>query len=134
MRKFIINVNGNSYEVEVEEVGAGQSVPAVSAPAAQAPAPKAAPAPKTAPAAAPAAAYFGTTSSGRASAWIQPFDGDFRLNSAMIPVGDSASAFFSDLRCAMSRGTLSPACIPARAASSCRFVAMISLKMSVFCK
>ena len=34
MRKFIINVNGNSYEVEVEEVGAGQSAPAVSAPAA----------------------------------------------------------------------------------------------------
>ena len=38
MRKFIINVNGNSYEVEVEEVGAGQSAPAVSAPAAPAPA------------------------------------------------------------------------------------------------
>ena len=29
MRKFIINVNGNSYEVEVEEVG-GASAPAVS--------------------------------------------------------------------------------------------------------
>ena len=25
MRKFIVNVNGNSYEVEVEEVGAGVS-------------------------------------------------------------------------------------------------------------
>ncbi len=32
MRKFIVNVNGNSYEVEVEEVG-GASVP-VAAPAA----------------------------------------------------------------------------------------------------
>ena len=27
MRKFIVNVNGNSYEVEVEEVGAGVSAP-----------------------------------------------------------------------------------------------------------
>ena len=50
MRKFIINVNGASYEVEVEEVGAASSA-AVSAPA---PAPVAAPAPT--PAAAPAAA------------------------------------------------------------------------------
>ena len=44
MRKFIVNVNGNSYEVEVEEVGAGvsaapvvQAAP-VAAPAAAAPA------------------------------------------------------------------------------------------------
>ncbi len=49
MRKFIVNVNGNSYEVEVEEVGATASAPVV-APVA-APAPKAqaaspAPAPK----------------------------------------------------------------------------------------
>ena len=49
MRKFIVNVNGNSYEVEVEEVGG-----AVSAPAA---APKAVAAPAAAPkAAAPKAA------------------------------------------------------------------------------
>ncbi len=55
MRKFIVNVNGNSYEVEVEEVGG-----AVSAPAA---APKAAPvaAPKAAPAAPKAAAPAGGT-------------------------------------------------------------------------
>ena len=47
MRKFIVNVNGNSYEVEVEEVGAGTSAaPVVQAAPAQAPAeaPKAAPA------------------------------------------------------------------------------------------
>ena len=50
MRKFIVNVNGNSYEVEVEEVGAGVSAPAA------APAPAAAAAPKAAPAAAPKAA------------------------------------------------------------------------------
>lgn len=51
MRKFIINVNGNSYEVEVEEVGGvATSAPvAVSPKAAPAPAPKAAPAPAAAP-------------------------------------------------------------------------------------
>lgn len=51
MRKFIINVNGASYEVEVEEVGAASSA-AVSAPA---PTPAAAPAAAPAPAPAPAA-------------------------------------------------------------------------------
>lgn len=62
MRKFIINVNGNSYEVEVEEVRDGSPVAASAAPAPKAapaaPAPKAAPAPapKAAPAAAPAGA------------------------------------------------------------------------------
>lgn len=48
MRKFIINVNGNSYEVEVEEVkgGAQTQRPAVPAPRPVVPAaPKAAPAP-----------------------------------------------------------------------------------------
>lgn len=52
MRKFIINVNGSSYEVEVEEVGGAPSAApaAASAPkAAPAPAPKAAPAPAAAP-------------------------------------------------------------------------------------
>ncbi len=51
MRKFIINVNGNSYEVEVEEVGGvATSAPVAAAPkAAPAPAPKAAPAPAAAP-------------------------------------------------------------------------------------
>jgi len=50
MRKFIVNVNGNSYEVEVEEVGGAQTA----APAAVAPVQAAAPsqAPKAAPAAA----------------------------------------------------------------------------------
>ncbi len=58
MRKFIINVNGNSYEVEVEEVGgAPTSVAPVAAPvAAPAPAPAAAPAPAPKAAPAPAAA------------------------------------------------------------------------------
>lgn len=46
VRKFIVNVNGNSYEVEVEEVGAGApSAPVQSAPAAPAAAPKKAAAP-----------------------------------------------------------------------------------------
>lgn len=49
MRKFNISVNGNTYEVEVEEVGGAAPLAA--------PAPRsAAPAPKAAPAAAPAAA------------------------------------------------------------------------------
>lgn len=52
MRKFIINVNGNSYEVEVEEVVGGESKrPA--APAPVAPTPVASPAPKATPAPAP---------------------------------------------------------------------------------
>ena len=57
MRKFIVNVNGNSYEVEVEEVGAAS----VAAPVVQA-APVAAPAqtPAEAPKAAPAAPAGGT--------------------------------------------------------------------------
>lgn len=47
MRKFIVNVNGNSYEVEVEEVGAGVSTPApVSAPVQAAAPVKTAQAPK----------------------------------------------------------------------------------------
>jgi len=65
MRNFVITVNGKSYEVGVEEVGASASAPVVSAPVAApvaaapaapkaAPAPAAAPAPKAAPA--PAAA------------------------------------------------------------------------------
>ena len=56
MRKFNVTVNGNAYEVEIEEVEAGASAPvAAAAPVAPA-APKAAPAaPKAAPkAAAPA--------------------------------------------------------------------------------
>lgn len=66
MKKFLINVNGNSYEVEVEEVKDGVVVeaPRAAAPApvakpAVAAAPKAAPAPKpaaSAPAAVPAGA------------------------------------------------------------------------------
>ena len=47
MRKFKINVNGTSYDVEVEEIGGG---------AVAAPAPMAAPAAPAAPTAAPAAA------------------------------------------------------------------------------
>ncbi len=46
MRKFIVNVNGNSYEVEVEEVGGGEAAPAAAPKAAvSAPAPKKAAAP-----------------------------------------------------------------------------------------
>lgn len=52
MRKFIVNVNGNSYEVEVEEVGAGASAAPVvqAAPVQVAPVQAPAEAPKAAPA------------------------------------------------------------------------------------
>ena len=56
MRKFVVNVNGKSYEVEVEEVGQGISAPRpISTPsvsAAPAPAPQAAPKKEAAPKAA----------------------------------------------------------------------------------
>ena len=48
MRKFLVNVNGTSYEVEVEEIAAGAAPVAAPAPVAAAPA--AAPAPVAAPA------------------------------------------------------------------------------------
>jgi len=59
MRKFMINVNGKSYEVEVEEIKDGVTAAASAAtpkPAAPAAAPKAAPAPAAKPAAAAPAA------------------------------------------------------------------------------
>ena len=52
MRNFVITVNGKSYEVGVEEVGATASSPVVTA--APVATPVAAPAPKAAPKAAPA--------------------------------------------------------------------------------
>lgn len=49
MRKFMINVNGNSYEVEVEEVGIDSSVQRPATPVKAAAPVQAAPAPKAAP-------------------------------------------------------------------------------------
>jgi len=59
MKQYKVTVNGQSYDVSVEEVGAaGSSAPRAAAPAAPvAPAPVAAAAPAAVPAAAPAAAY-----------------------------------------------------------------------------
>lgn len=54
MRKFMINVNGTSYNVEVEELG-GFSAPVAAPAAAPAPAPAAAPSAPAAPKAAAAA-------------------------------------------------------------------------------
>ena len=45
MRNFVITVNGNSYEVGVEEVGATAAAPVAAAPKAAVSAPQAAPAP-----------------------------------------------------------------------------------------
>ena len=56
MKKYNIIVNGNKYEVEVDEIGGAPGVVQIQAPAEPvAPAPAAAPAPASAPAAAPAA-------------------------------------------------------------------------------
>ncbi len=89
MRKFVINVNGKSYDVEVEEIRNGVAVPTpvVSAPVAapvQA-APVAAPAPQTAPApAAPKAT--GTAGSVKIEA---PMPGNIlKVN---VKVGDTVS-------------------------------------------
>lgn len=54
MRKFAINVNGKSYEVEVEEIGGVATSAPVQAPRAAAPAPAKAAAPQAAAAPAPA--------------------------------------------------------------------------------
>ena len=66
MKKFNITVNGQAYEVEVEEMG-GSAAPVAAAPkaapvAAAAPAPKAAPAPAPKAAAAPVPAGAATVS------------------------------------------------------------------------
>lgn len=62
MKKYQITVNGNTYEVEVEEIG-GVSAPVAAAPVAQAaPAPAPAAPKAAAPAAAPKAAPAGATS------------------------------------------------------------------------
>ncbi len=60
MRRFSVTVNGNVYEVEVEELGAGVSAPVAAPVQAPAAAPATAPAPKAAPAAPKAAAPAGS--------------------------------------------------------------------------
>ena len=91
MRKFRVQVNGNMYEVEVEEIGGApagpQPAPVVRAtsptppapPAVPAPAPKAAPAP-AAPKAAPAAP------SGNGSVVAAPMPGT--ITDVRVKVGD----------------------------------------------
>lgn len=77
MRNFVITVNGKSYEVGVEEVGASASAPVVAPVAAPvaAPAPAATPAPvaKAAPAPAPAPAAKPVAANGEKV--LSPFPG-----------------------------------------------------------
>ena len=77
MRNFVITVNGKSYEVGVEEVGASASAPVVAPVAAPvvAPAPAATPAPvaKAAPAPAPAPAEKPVAANGEKV--LSPFPG-----------------------------------------------------------
>ncbi len=79
MRKFRINVNGNFYDVEVEEVGGAAPV---AAPVASAPAAAPAPAPAAAPAPAPAAPAGGT-------AVPAPMPG--KIISVKVAVGDTVN-------------------------------------------
>ena len=83
MRKFVVNVNGKSYEVEVEEVGALASAPVVS------PAPSAAPAPVSAPKAAPAAPAQSSAPAG-ATTVNSPMPGT--IMSVAVKVGDAVKS------------------------------------------
>ncbi|HHT50828.1 MAG TPA: biotin/lipoyl-binding protein [Eubacteriaceae bacterium] len=84
MKKYIINVNGKSYEVEVDEVKGG-SVQSV-APVAPAPAPKAAPAP-VAPAPAPAAPAPKVAPAGTGGSVTAPMPGN--IWKVLVKPGDS---------------------------------------------
>lgn len=84
MRKFVVNVNGNSYEVEVEEMGGAVSSQPITAPV-KAAAPASAPAPKAAaPASAPAPKVQGSTGSVKLTAPMPGTILDIKVN-----VGDS---------------------------------------------
>ena len=86
MRKFAITVNGQSYEVEVEEIG-GAPVYAAAPVAAPAPAPVAAPAaPKAAAPAAPKAAAPAAAPAG-AEAIKAPMPGN--INDVKVSAGQS---------------------------------------------
>lgn len=61
MKNYRITVNGNTYDVQVEELGKSASVPAAAPAPAATPTPAAAPAPTPAPVATPAPAAEGTS-------------------------------------------------------------------------
>ncbi len=78
MRKFMINVNGKSYEVDVEEITGG------------APAAMSTPAPAAAPAAAPAPAAPAATGSAGAVSVTAPMPGN--VISVKVKVGDTVKS------------------------------------------
>lgn len=104
MRKFIVNVGGNSYEVEVEEVGAASSaravpkVPLTRTPVGRVPAPVAAapaaaapvPVPAVAPAPAPAPTPAPTAVSAGATSITAPMPGN--ILDVKVKVGDTVSS------------------------------------------
>ncbi len=94
MRKFIINVNGTSYEVEVEEVG---GVPSAAPVAAAAPAAAPAPAPSAAPAAAPAPAPAPAAPLAGSETVTAPMPGT--IVSVKVSVGQSVNA--GDVLCVL---------------------------------
>lgn len=86
MRKFMINVNGKSYEVDVEEITGGAQAPA----AFVAPAAPAAPAPSAAPAPAPEAKPAAPAGAQGAVSVTAPMPGTIlRINAK---VGDAVKA------------------------------------------
>jgi len=95
MKKYKITVNGNAYEVDVEEIGGAPEVKAVQAAApapkpAPAPAPKPAPAPAPKPAPAPAAKDAPAPSGGAAEDVLAPLPGT--VISVNVKVGDAVKA------------------------------------------
>lgn len=88
MRKFIVNVNGNSYEVEVEEIGAVSSPVVAAAPA---------PAAVSAPAAAPAQASAAPAPKAAAPAGGTPVNAPMPGTIVDIKVSNGASVKKGDL-------------------------------------
>lgn len=88
MRRFNINVNGQTYDVAVEELGA--SAAPVSAPAPAPVAAPAAPAPAPAPAAAPAAAPAPAATAGEGTKVEAPMPGT--ILEVKASVGDTVKA------------------------------------------
>jgi len=94
MKKYKITVNGNAYEVDVEEIGGAPEVKAVQA-AAPAPKPAPAPAPKPAPAPAPkpapeSAPKAAPASSGAGEDVLAPLPGT--VISVNVKAGDAVKA------------------------------------------
>jgi glutaconyl-CoA decarboxylase len=89
MKKYNVTIKGETFVVEVEEIGAGPSVAAVAPPPAAAPPPVAAPAPAPVAAVAPAPAAAPSPAAGGGSV-VSPLPGTvLRIN---VAVGQAVKA------------------------------------------